>query len=74
MVNNSLTVMNQIIFNHMSEYPVNAFDGSKHLVLSENSWLGGRNLFLGIAYIVVGFLSIVSAVALIIIHLKFSRW
>ena len=66
--------MNWIILNYILDYPVNAFDGSKYLVLSENSWLGGRNLFLGIAYIVVGFLSIVSAVALIIIHLKFSRW
>lgn len=59
---------------HISDYPVNAFDGSKYLVLSEKSWLGGKNNFLGIAYIVVGALSIISAVVLLIIRLKCSRW
>ena len=60
--------------NHISGYAVNAFDGGKYLVLSEKSWLGGKNNFLGVAYIVVGALSIISAVVLLIIRLKFSRW
>ena len=63
-----------IIFNCILDYPVDAFDGTKHIVLSEKSWLGGKNNFLGIAYIIVGALSIVSAVVLLIIRLLFSRW
>ncbi|XP_065903238.1 cell cycle control protein 50A-like [Dysidea avara] len=55
-------------------YPVTRFEGTKYLVLSEKSWLGGKNNFLGIAYIIVGSLSIVGAVVLIVIRLKFSRW
>jgi hypothetical protein len=43
-------------------YPVTAFDGKKSLVLSTTSFMGGKNSFLGIAYLVVGFACILLAV------------
>jgi len=37
-----------------NRYPTEEFNGEKHLILSTATWVGGRNTFLGLAYIVVG--------------------
>mmetsp|Transcript_15539 Transcript_15539/g.17258 ORF Transcript_15539/g.17258 Transcript_15539/m.17258 type:complete len:333 (-) Transcript_15539:180-1178(-) len=44
-----------------NKYDVEAFEGEKHLILSTTNAFGGRNDFLGIAYIVVGVISLIFA-------------
>jgi hypothetical protein len=61
------------LLNMMPDFPVVRFDGEKRVILSTTSWIGGKNPFLGIAYITVGILCIVLGVCFLIIHLKFGK-
>jgi len=45
-----------------SYYPVASFGGKKHVVLSTTTWIGGKNPFLGYAYIVVGAICFVQGI------------
>merc|ERR1711988_19946 len=44
-------------------FPVSGFDGEKKIVLSTTEWIGGKNQFLGWAYVVVAIICILLAVA-----------
>jgi len=46
-----------------NSYPVHEFKGQKHVVLSTTTWIGGKNTFLGYAYIVVGAICLLQGIA-----------
>lgn len=51
-----------------NNYPVSEFDGRKYVVLSTTTWIGGKNPFLGWAYIVVGIICFLQGVVFGIKH------
>ncbi|PRP80850.1 hypothetical protein PROFUN_11405 [Planoprotostelium fungivorum] len=55
-------------FNVTDNFPVSRFNGKKYIVLSTTSWMGGKNPFLGWAFIAVGAVCIVQGVAFAIKH------
>ncbi|XP_035278561.1 cell cycle control protein 50A-like [Anguilla anguilla] len=53
-------------------YPVLTFDGRKRVILSTISWMGGKNPFLGIAYITVGSICFFLGIVLLVIRHKYG--
>ena len=53
-------------------FEVASFEGRKNIVLTIQTLLGGRNLFLGIAYIVVGGICIILGIIFLFIHCKWG--
>jgi len=49
-------------------FPVSAFSGEKAIIISTTSWIGGKNDFLGYAYIVIGAICGFLAVAFALKH------
>jgi LEM3 (ligand-effect modulator 3) family / CDC50 family len=54
-------------------YSVKEFSGRKKFILSTTSLLGGKNPFLGVAYIVVGSVCLLIGIILLFIHIKCSK-
>ncbi|KAF7655538.1 hypothetical protein LDENG_00054520 [Lucifuga dentata] len=59
----------EVVYN----YPVRSFEGRKRMILSTISWMGGKNPFLGIAYITVGSVCFFLGIVLLIIHHKYGN-
>ncbi|XP_033105233.1 cell cycle control protein 50A-like [Anneissia japonica] len=54
-------------------YLVSKFEGKKSFVLTTTSWLGGKNNFLGIAYIVTGSTCVMFGALFLLIHIKHGK-
>uniref|UniRef100_A0A4W5P2W3 Cell cycle control protein n=1 Tax=Hucho hucho TaxID=62062 RepID=A0A4W5P2W3_9TELE len=65
--------LGQYILEVTYNYPVRSFEGRKRMILSTISWMGGKNPFLGIAYITVGSVCFFLGIVLLIIHHKYGN-
>lgn len=54
-------------------YPVLAFHGSKKVIFSTVSWMGGKNPFLGITFLVFGSLCILTGFVMLAVHIKYQH-
>ncbi|KAL1076679.1 hypothetical protein V6Z11_D10G047100 [Gossypium hirsutum] len=68
-----LDVDNVVVVHLMNNYNTFSFGGKKKLVLSTTSWLGGKNDFLGLAYVFIGSSSVTVAVFITLLHLLSPR-
>lgn len=60
-------------FNIEYNYHVSNFDGTKYIILTTSSFLGGYNYFIGLAYIVTGTFTIVFGIATILLQVLTPR-
>ncbi|KAG6936181.1 transmembrane protein 30B [Chelydra serpentina] len=54
-------------------YPVLSFQGTKKVIFSTVSWMGGKNPFLGIVYLVFGSACILTGFVMLAVHIKFQK-
>lgn len=72
-IEQDLTANQTITVTLENNYNTYSFSGKKKLVLSTTSWLGGKNDFLGIAYLTVGGICFFLAMLFVIIYLVKPR-
>jgi hypothetical protein len=56
------------------DFPVTVYGGTKSIIISTRTVIGGKNPFLGIAYVVVGGLCIVLGTIFTVAHLVKPRY
>jgi hypothetical protein len=68
MASDEITV---VIQNNYNTY---SFGGTKALVLSTTSWIGGRNNFIGVAYVAIGGICLLLAMGFVVLYVLKPRY
>ena len=72
-IETDLAANEQVTVTIQNNYNTYSFEGKKNLVLSTTSWIGGKNDFLGTAYLTIGSLCLFLAMGFIILYLLKPR-
>ncbi|KAA3479084.1 LEM3 (ligand-effect modulator 3) family protein/CDC50 family protein isoform 2 [Gossypium australe] len=72
-IEKDLNVDDVVVVYLMNNYNTYSFGGKKKLVLSTTSWFGGKNDFLGLAYVFIGSSSVTIAIVFTLLHLLSPR-
>ena len=62
------------LLTHSSDFETHVYQGEKAVVITTRTVIGGKNNFLGIAYVVVGGICIVLGVVFTVTHLIKPRY
>ncbi|KAG4927558.1 hypothetical protein JHK85_054044 [Glycine max] len=65
--------VNDVVLVIENNYNTYEFGGRKSIVLSTTTWVGGRNNFLGMAYILIGGISLLLAAAFLLLYVMQPR-
>jgi hypothetical protein len=60
--------------NHATDFPTAEYKGTKSIIITTRTVMGGRNPFLGIAYVVVGGMCILLGAIFTVTHLIKPRY
>ena len=63
----------EVTFTILNRYNTYGFNGHKYLILSNINWTGGRNMLLGVVYMVVGGLSAIVSIIILTGELRHKR-
>lgn len=73
-IETDLNANDEVKITIQNNYNTYSFGGKKKLVLSTTSWMGGKNDFLGIAYITVGGICLFLAMTFILLYVIKPRY
>eukprot|EP00469_Lotharella_globosa_P019054 CAMPEP_0167813604 /NCGR_PEP_ID=MMETSP0112_2-20121227/1949_1 /TAXON_ID=91324 /ORGANISM="Lotharella globosa, Strain CCCM811" /LENGTH=1523 /DNA_ID=CAMNT_0007712711 /DNA_START=269 /DNA_END=4840 /DNA_ORIENTATION=+ len=69
----SLSKGDRLEFEVVSRFPVSPYEGGKAIIITNDSWIGGRNTFMGVAMITMGCIVFLTVLLMALKELIFPR-